>query len=152
MPGKTFTAMVLQEEGSGACGIELPFDPKEVFGKVRAPVVAAIRGHSYRTTTCVMGGVHFIPLARQHREAAGVRGGERVRVTLTPDDKPREIDPPADLLKAMRRVKGAKAAWDSLSFTHKREHVEAIDGAKKPETRERRIAKAVEMLAERASR
>lgn len=143
---RTFTTDVRQDEGSNACGIEIPFDPKEAFGKVRAPVVAQIRGHSYRTTVFRMGGTCFIPLAKKNREAAGVKGGERVRVTLTLDDQPRTIDPPADLVREMRKVRGVLAAWDALSFTHQREHVEAIEGAKKPETRARRIAGAVEML------
>jgi len=146
---RTFTAEVARDGDSGGCGIGLPFDPKAVFGRVRVPVVATLRGYSYRTTTFLMCGEHFIPLAKKHMEAAGVAPAERVRVRLEVDDQPREVRVPDDLARAMRRVKGAKAAWDALSYTHRREHVEAIEGAKKPETRERRVAKAIEMLASR---
>lgn len=146
---KTFTAEVVRDGDTGGCGISLPFDPKEVFGKTRAPVVATLRGYSYRTTTFFMCGEHFIPLAKKHREAAGVEPGERVRVCLELDNQPRVVETPPDLVRAMKRVKGAEAAWEALSYTHKREHVEAIEGAKKPETRERRIARAIEMLAAR---
>ena len=146
---RTFTAEIVREGDSGGAGIELPFDPKDVFGKARAPVTATLRGYSYRTTTFFMSGRRFIPLAKKHMDGAGVSPGDRVRIKLTADEKPREIEPPADLLRAVRKLKGGRAAWDALSYTHKREHAEAIKSAKKPETRERRIAKAVEMLKAR---
>ncbi|MCC7389031.1 MAG: DUF1905 domain-containing protein [Phycisphaerales bacterium] len=143
---KTFDAEVVRDHKTGGCGIALPFDPKAVFGKTRVPVVATLRGYSYRTTTFLMGGACFIPLAKKHRDGAGVEAGERVRVRLQVDDMPREVEAPADLLAALRQVKGALAAWEALSYTHKREHVQAIEGAKKPETRARRIFRAVEMV------
>jgi hypothetical protein len=133
-----------------SCGIELPFNPKDAFGKVRVPVNATIGRHTYRTTTCAMHGSFWIPLNKANREAAGVEGGQTVSVTLALDDKPRTVPPPQDLVAAMRKAKGAKAAWDALSFTHQREHVEAIESAKRPETRARRIARAIEMLTARA--
>lgn len=146
---KAFTAAVVRDGDAGGCGISLPFDPKGVFGRTRIPVVATLRGYSYRTTIFFMCGEHFIPLAKKHREAAGVEPGERVRVRLDLDDQPRVVETPADLVSALKKAKGAEAAWEALSYTHKREHVEAIEGAKKPETRERRIAKAIEMLTAR---
>jgi uncharacterized protein YdeI (YjbR/CyaY-like superfamily) len=54
---------------------------------------------------------------------------------------------PGDLAAALEREPAAKASWDGLSFSHQRRHVEHIDGAKTAETRARRVAKAVEMLA-----
>jgi uncharacterized protein YdeI (YjbR/CyaY-like superfamily) len=63
------------------------------------------------------------------------------------DDEPRAIATPPDLLKALSARKSAKAAWDKLSYTHRKEYINAIEEAKKPETRARRIAKAVEMIA-----
>jgi uncharacterized protein YdeI (YjbR/CyaY-like superfamily) len=62
------------------------------------------------------------------------------------------VTPPADLVKALKARPGALEAWRKLSFTHQREHVEAIEGAKKPETRTRRIDAAVEAVAERLRR
>ena len=52
---------------------------------------------------------------------------------------------PADLAKALKAA-GVRASFDQLSFTHRKEHVRAVEEAKKPETRERRIAKCVDML------
>lgn len=143
---RRFTTRIRQDDGTSACGIELPFNPKEAFGRVRAPVIATIGGYSYRTMTCSMGGSYWIPLASKHREAAGVKPGQTVTVALAIDDSPREVEVPADLAAALREHSRAAAAWERLSYTHRREHVETITGAKKPETRARRIAKCLEML------
>ena len=126
--------------------IEPPFDPREVFGKARAAVRVAINGHEYRSTVAVMGGRIFVPLRRSHRQAAGVRAGEPFAVTLTLDTTPRTVEAPDDLRAALE-ASDAWERWEKLSFTHRREHVEAVEGAKKPETRTRRIAKCVAMAA-----
>jgi uncharacterized protein YdeI (YjbR/CyaY-like superfamily) len=98
-----------------------------------------------------MGGERFVPLRTSHREAAGVSAGERVRVTLTRDDEPRVVAVPKDLAAALRKA-GATAAWKRLSFTHQREHVEAILGAKKVETRARRVEACVKMVSVRGTK
>lgn len=135
-----------------ACFIPVPFDPRAVFGKVRAPVVVRLGRHSYRSTIAAMGGTVCVPLRRSNREAAGLEGGETVTVELELDTSPREVAPPADLVAALRAAPPAWDRWRQLSFTHQREHVEAIEEAKRPETRARRIANAVAMLCGRASR
>lgn len=147
MASKRFKARIIQDDGSSACGIKLPFHPKDAFGKVRAPVRATLNGHTFRTTICSMGGSYWIPLNRANREAAGVSPGESVAVSLDRDDAPRVVKPPADFARALRAAPTADAAWKKLSYTHQREHVEAIEAAKQPETRQRRIAKAVEALS-----
>ena len=128
--------------------IEPPFDPREVFGKARAPVRVAINGHEYRSTVATMNGRTFVPLRRGNRDAAGVRAGEPFEVTLTLDTAPRTVDAPADLRVALESA-GALERWENLSFTHQREHVEAIEEARKPETRARRIAKCLEIVTRR---
>lgn len=134
------------------CFIPVPFDPKAVFGKVRAPVVVKLGGHSYRSTIAAMGGTVCVPLRRSNREAAGLEGGETVTVELELDTAERVVSPPRDLAAALRAAPPAWERWRELSFTHQREHVEAIEGAKRPETRARRIASAVAMLRGRPSR
>lgn len=141
---KTFKTTLLRDGSMSA--IPVPFDPKAVFGKVRAPVKVTINGYTYRSTIAAMGGPPFIPLRKSHRDAAGLADGGTVTVRLDLDTEKREVTPPADLVKALKTVAGATERWRTLSFTHQREHVEAIEGAKKPETRARRIAAAVEMV------
>jgi len=147
---KTFKTTVVRD--GSICFIPLTFDPKPVFGKVRAPVKVTLNGYTFRSTIAAMGGPPCIPLRRSHREAAGLQGDETLEVRLELDTEPRVVEAPADLKKALRAVPGAAAQWKALSYTHQREHVEAIEGAKAPETRARRIAHAVEMVAGRSAR
>jgi hypothetical protein len=141
----------LEAEGDG-CLIRVPFDVKEAFGKARAPVKVSLGKYSYRSTVAVYGGEYFVGVRRSHREAAGVSAGDTVAVALELDTQPRVVEVPADLKKALARHAGAKVAWEKLSFTHQREHIEAIEQAKKPETRTRRVAKAIEMLTSRSGK
>lgn len=143
---KTFKTTVVRE--GSACFIPVPFDPKPVFGKVRAPVKVTLNGYTYRSTIASMGEGPCIPLRRSHREAAGLEGGETLPVTLELDTDTREVTPPADFVRALK-ARGAWERWRALSYTHQREHVEAIEGARKSETRTRRIVAAVKMIAAR---
>ncbi|MEA2461725.1 MAG: hypothetical protein QOH90_1902 [Actinomycetota bacterium] len=145
MTTKRFRAVVGGDEGERPL-FELPFDAKEVFGSARAPVVATVNKVSWRTTVAVYGGKHYVGMRRELREKAGVEMGETVSVTLESDDAPRTVEVPSEFLAALRRSPAAKKAFDRLSFTHRREYVEWITGAKKEETRSRRLSKAVTML------
>ena len=147
MASRTYTTTILKD--GSMCAIPVPFDPKEVFGKARAPVKVTLNGYTFRSTIFAMGGPCFIPFRKSNRDAAGLEGNETLKVTLALDTEPREVTPPDDLVKAMKKVKGATERWKALSFTHQREHVEAIEGAKRPETRARRIEAALKMLSER---
>lgn len=140
---KTFRTTIVRD--GSMCFIPVPFDPKPLFGKVRAPVKVTLAGYTYRSTIASMGDGPCLPLRKSNREAAGLEGNETLRVTLELDTDAREIDPPKDLVKAVKAA-GAWEKWAALSYSHQREHAEAIEGAKKPETRTRRIAAAVEML------
>jgi hypothetical protein len=150
MSAKVFKATVVRDDAM--CFIPLPFDPKAVFGKVRAPIKVTVNGHAFRTTVVAMGGPPCIGLRRSHREAAGVEGGDAVEVRVELDTEPRIVKPPADLVKALKAAPSGWERWQALSYTHQREHVEAIEEAKAPETRARRIGRAVEAVADRMRR
>ena len=140
---KTFKATIVRD--GSICYIPLTFDPKPVFGKIRAPVKVTLNGYMFRSTIAAMGGPAFIPLRKSNREAAGLEGNETLDVRLELDTEPRLVKPPADLVKALKAA-SAWDRWQDLSFTHQREHVEAVEDAKKPETRVRRIERAVQMI------
>lgn len=144
MTSKTFT-VTLVRNGS-MCVIPIPFDPREVFGKLRAPVTVTINGHTFQSTIAAMGGPPCIPLRKSHRETAHLDGDETIAVRLALDTAVREVNAPADLVSALKRA-SAWERWKTLSYSHQREHVEAIEEAKKPETRLRRIKRAVAMVA-----
>jgi Domain of unknown function (DUF1905) len=108
MPQKTVT-VTLHLEGS-TCFIPVTFDPKAVFGKVRAPVKVTLNQYSYRSTIASMGSVTCIPLRRSHREAAGLVGGEQIAATIELDVEPREVDLPAPSRLRNDRLRG-RADW-----------------------------------------
>ncbi|MCA8911361.1 MAG: DUF1905 domain-containing protein [Planctomycetes bacterium] len=149
MTTRSYDTTIISDDDSSMCAIDVPFDPKEVFGKVRAPVKVTLNSYTFRSTIARMDGQTFIPLRKSNREAAGVVGGQEVRVTLELDADKREVKPPADFVKALKAQGEAWQRWRELSFSHQREYVESIEDAKKPETRARRIAKGVEAIAKR---
>jgi hypothetical protein len=144
---KRFRAKLETDDGSTAF-VKIPFDVKAVFGKTRPPVRATLNGYDFQSTLMPYGGAHYLGVNQKVRAAAGVKIGDRVEVTLTADEAPRVVKPPADLAQALKANPAAKARWEQLSYTHRTEYVEAIEEAKKPETRARRIAQAIERLAE----
>ena len=148
-PVKRFRALVERREGGEVCSIQIPFDVEQTFGgRGRVPVRGTINGAPFRSSVFRMGGdCHFMVVNRQMREAAGVTGGETVPVTMERDDAPRVIEPPDDFARALKANSEARATWDKLSYTHQREHVQSIEDAKKPETRQRRIENSIRLLA-----
>jgi hypothetical protein len=132
--------------------IRLPFAPRDVFGKARPPVRVTLNGYTYRSTVFDMGDGPFVPLRMSNREAAGVSPGQTLDVTLELDADKREVAPPDDLLAALQAAPGAMDGWALLSFTFQREHVEGVQGAKRPETRTKRIGLAVDAALARATK
>jgi hypothetical protein len=149
MTSKTFTVTIVRH--GAVCFIPVPFDPNAVFGKLRAPVKVTLNGFTYRSTIATMGGPPCIPLRKSNREAAGLEGHETLEIRLELDGDKREVTPPKDFAAALRAVPSGLELWRALSYSHQREHVEAIEGAKKPETRARRIEAAVRAVAQSVS-
>jgi hypothetical protein len=147
MPKKqTFTATI-QNAGGGGAFVEVPFDVEAVFGSKKPKVKAMIEGVPYRGILTRMGTeYHMLIILKGIREQIGKTFGDEVRITVEPDTEPRVIEVPADLKKAFRTEKDAKALFEKLSYTHQREYVMWINEAKREETRQNRIAKTVEML------
>ncbi|MDM7854718.1 YdeI/OmpD-associated family protein [Cellulomonas alba] len=132
--------------GKTATGFEVPDDVVAELGRGRrVPVVVTINGYSYRTTVAPYGGRNLIPLNAENRAGAGIEAGDEVDLDLEVDDEPRTVEVPDDLAAALADA-GARAAFDALSFTAQREIVTGVLGAKRAETRERRIAQAVASL------
>jgi len=141
-----FTTTVLQARKT-ATGLPVPPDVIEALGSGKRPavVVTVNGGHTYRSTIGVMNEQFLVPLSAEHREAAGVAAGDTVTVTLEVDTLPRVVDVPEDLAAALHDA-GVRAAFDTLSASRQRALVDPVVAAKAPETRARRIDKAVETL------
>src|SRR5687767_1508715 len=143
---QTFTATI-QNAGGGGAYVNIPFDVEEAFGSKRPKVKAMIEGVPYRGILTRMGGDHhLLIILKEIREQIGKTFGDEVKIIVEPDIEPRVIEVPAELKKAFKTEKEAKAFFDKLSYTHQREYVMWINEAKREETRQNRIAKAVEML------
>jgi Bacteriocin-protection, YdeI or OmpD-Associated/Domain of unknown function (DUF1905) len=135
--------------GRTATFLRVPVDVPALFdGRHRPPVLVKLCGHTYRSTVAKYGDEYFLPLSRENREAAGVAAGDRVAVQIEPDTAPREIDPPPELAVALAGDQEARAVFGSLSYSHRKEYADWVAEAKRPETRRRRAAKAVELLRE----
>ncbi len=139
----------LQLEGKTATGFRVPPEVVEALGRgKRPPVTVTINGYTYRSTIAPYGDVYMLGVSAEHREAAGVAAGDELDVDLELDTAPREVEVPADLAEALADEPEASAFFDGLSYSNRRWYVLSVEGAKTPETRQRRVAKAVEMLRE----
>ena len=137
----------LETNGRTATGIEVPTSVVDALaaGK-RPPVRVTLHEHTYRTTVARMGGRFLVPVSAEVRRAAGVTAGDELDVGIELDDAPRTVDVPADLAAALAEAPAAAQAWEKLAYTHQKEWARSVEDAKKPDTRARRIAAAVEAL------
>ena len=144
----TFTTTVLKDENVNATGLPVPAEAVAALGTKKKPAVkVSLAGYTYRSTVAAYGEVYMLPLSAEHRQAAGVKAGDQVEVTIELDLEPRTVDIPADLATALAEKPGATAAFDALSYTMRKEYVRQVETAKAQETRQRRIAKIVASLA-----
>src|SRR5690606_4199442 len=143
---QSFTASI-QNAGGGGAFVEVPFDVESVFGSKRPKIKALIEGVPYRGILARMGTEkHLLIILKEIREKIGKTFGDEVAITIELDTEPRVIEIPSGLQKAFKTDKEARSFFDKLSYTHQREYVMWINEAKREETRQRRVQKAIEML------
>jgi hypothetical protein len=148
----SFTA-TLQKRGPAAAVV---LDDEQVAtvgqGAKRFPVKATVNGHTWRGSVARMKGEFLLGLNKEVREAAGVEAGDTVPVVIAPDSEERTVEVPAALASALAGDAAAKAAFDALAYTHRKEFARWVAEAKREETRDRRVAQALEMLHEGRTR
>lgn len=133
-----------------ATGITIPFDVEAVFGAKRVPVKATVNGAVYRGSIVRMAGKYMLGIPKAFRDAAGIKAGDNIVVTLEADVAERTVTIPADLARELKKSKPLAAAWDGLSYTLRKENARALEEAKKPETRAKRLEKTLELLRSKA--
>lgn len=127
-------------------GIPVPPEVLDELGGGRRPAVSVVvNGYRYSSTVGSMGGRALVPFAAERRAASGIAGGDALEVSLELDAAPRETPVPEDLAAALAEA-GVRAAFDALSPSRRKAHVTAVEGAKAPETRARRVAAVVAAL------
>jgi bifunctional DNA-binding transcriptional regulator/antitoxin component of YhaV-PrlF toxin-antitoxin module len=147
--GRTRFRATIQASGKTATGIQVPAEVVAALGPSKRPAVrVTINGYTYRSSVAPLGGVFMVGVSAETRERAGVAAGDEVEVAIERDTEPREVIVPPDFADALTRDADARRFFDGLSYSAKRRHVLAIEGAKTAETRQRRIASAVSTLRE----
>ena len=142
-----FTTTIVQMGNN--TGIAVPPEVVEELGAgKKPPVKITLKGYTYRSSIAVMGGKYMVSLSAENRKNAGVQGGETLEIEIVVDTEKREITIPPDLQAALDANPEAKAFFEKMSYSKKRRHVEPIEAAKAPETRQRRIEKSVQMFSE----
>jgi hypothetical protein len=137
----------LLQGGKTATGIHVPDEVVAALGPSRKPAVkVTLNGYTYRSTVAVMGGRFMVGVSAEVREKAGVKGGDTLDVDIELDTAPRVLEIPPDFAAALAADPAAQAAFDKLSYSHKRQHTMPIEAAKAAETRTRRIEKSVAIL------
>jgi hypothetical protein len=145
-----FTTKLIGQAGSQVAGLTPPFDVVAVFGrKGRVPVKGTIDGFPFRSSLMNMGEGHMMAVNAELRAGAKCKAGDSVSVVMELDKEVRTVEVPAYLRKIINSDPKAKESWPKLSFTHQKEYVREIDTAKRPETREKRIAEMMEALREK---
>lgn len=138
---------VLLTSGKTATGFVVPAEVVERLGGGKKPAVnVTINGGTYRSTVATMNGKFMIGVSAENREKTGVKGGDAIEVTLELDTKPREVNVPAELKKALDRDAKAKKVFEGLSYSNQLRHALAVEGAKTEETRLRRLEKVMSEL------
>ncbi|HUK23458.1 MAG TPA: YdeI/OmpD-associated family protein [Terriglobales bacterium] len=136
-----FKVKLIGQSGSEVAAVKPPFDVPAVFGrKGRVPVKGTINGFPFRSSLMNMGEGHMMVVNAELRAGARCKAGDTVAVVMELDEDKRTVAVPAYLKKIIEGDAKAKEFWPQLSFTHQKEYVREIEEAKKPETREKRIA------------
>src|SRR4051794_3729580 len=146
MGSATFTATLVPPGPAAAVVLDEDQVATVGEGAKRFPVAATINGYTWRTTVVRMGGEFLLGLNREVREGAKAQAGDTVEVRLELDTAPREVEVPEALAAALAGDDAARAAFEGLAYTHRKEYARWIAEAKKDETRERRVGQALEML------
>jgi hypothetical protein len=142
-----FKVKLVGQPGSEVAGLKPPFDVVEVFRrKGRVPVKGTINGFPFRSSLMNMGDGHMMAVNAQMRAGGNCKAGDTVSVVMEIDEEERKVDVPAYLKKIIDSDANAGESWPKLSFTHQKEYVREIDDAKRPETREKRIAAMLDAL------
>src|SRR5215217_1381144 len=119
---QTITVKLEKHDKLDATGITIPFDVEAVFGAKRVPIKAVVNRAEYRGTIVRMGGKYMLGIPKIFREAAGIKAGDNIVVTLTQDSEERTVPIPSDLAQELKKEKALQEAWDRLSFTLRKEN------------------------------
>ena len=120
---------------------------EELKTNKRAPLKVTVNGHTYQSTAVGVAGECRVVFPSADRKAAKVNSGDIVEVTLELDSGYREVQMPAELIKALK-ANGLTKTFDDLSYSKRKEFARQVSEAKTEETRLKRIAKVLNNIQE----
>jgi hypothetical protein len=136
-----FKTKLLGVPGSRGAAVTPPFDVPTIFGSKRVPIRGTVNKFPFRSALCNMGGDYFFVVNKAMREGGKCEAGDIANIVIQRDRAERKVEVPAYLKRVIATNKAAQKTWDSLSFTHQKEWVRAIEEAKRDETKKSRIEK-----------
>ncbi|MFG2006324.1 YdeI/OmpD-associated family protein [Spirillospora sp. NPDC048911] len=135
------------EPSGNATAVQVPAEVLDALGGgKRPPVIITVNGHTWRSRVAAMRGRSLIGISAANRAGAGIEPGDEIEMDVRLDTEPRVVVEPPDFAAALDGDPAARAVYDRLAYSHKRQHVRAIEDAKTPATRQRRIAKAIDTI------
>ena len=149
-PEHEFEAVLEAGDGDGGVFVVVPFSVPEVYGtRGQVPVQVTFDGYPYQGSITPLGdGYHALHVLKQIRKAVGKTIGDTVRVTLSRNVVERQMMTPDDLAAQLATNPQAAAYFQKLAYSHQREFVRWLEGAKRPETRAHRLAQTIELLGQ----
>ena len=146
MKAYRFKARIEPAIGGGAA-VAFPYDVEKEFGAGGSvPVKSSLDGVDYAGSLMKCGsGPHMLGVLKAIREQIGKGPGDIIDVVVWKDDEDRTVEIPA-AFKLLLKKKGLLAGFEKLSYTHRKEYCRWVAEAKKEETRQNRITKAIAML------
>jgi hypothetical protein len=146
----SFQSLLVRPEGTGTWTYALvPSEIEALLNKRgQIKVKGSVNGISIQSSFMPQGNhQHYIVINKTLRDQAGVQPGDIVYLDLELDHAERQVAVPAELDAALNLNPATRQAFNALSYSHQKEYADFIQAAKKPETRSRRIQKALAMLA-----
>jgi len=144
-----FEGIIEQHGEINAAFIKFPFSTEELFGKKgQVKIKVLLDGKvEYRGSLAKMkGNFHMLGLTQEVRKQLGKDFGDEISVKLWEDKEERMVEIPEDVLEIFNQNNSAFELYQKMSYTHRKEYMRWITDAKKPETRENRKIKMIEMI------
>ncbi len=144
-----FTATIEKTPDIDGAYIRFPFDVQELYGvKGQVKIKALFDGTiGYRGSLAKMGsGCHLLGITKDIRSKLNKTFGDEVVVEVTRDSEERTVDVPDDVSERLEQAPKAKAFYEKMSYTNRKEYIRWIGSAKKAETRSARIESFLERM------
>ena len=144
-----FTAIIKQNGETNAAFVEFPFSTEELFNKKgQVKIKATFDGIAeYRGSLVKMkSNCHLLGLPQEIRKQLGKNFGDEISVSLAEDKEERIVEIANDIAFIFNKHPDAKVLFDKMSYTRQKEYIRWIEEAKKPETRENRKLKMIQMI------